>query len=83
VPFVWLLFAWRRRFKVYDHVVFVTYSIAFMTLFLVALSLIRATIGGGLNETALLVVPPVHMYRSSGAPTASAERARSGARARC
>lgn len=63
VPFVWLLFAWRRRFKAYDHMVFVTYSIAFMTLFLVALSLMRATIGGGLNDLAVTIVPPVHMYR--------------------
>ena len=63
VPFVWLLFAWRRRFKVYDHVVFVTYSIAFMTLLMVALSLVRAIVGGGLNDLALTIVPPVHMYR--------------------
>jgi len=44
VPFVWLLFLHRRRyraFKAYDHVVFVTYSIAFMSLFLVSLILLR------------------------------------------
>ena len=63
VPFVWLLFAWRRRFKLYDHTVFVTYSIAFMTLLMVVLSLIRATIGDGLNDLAVTIVPPVHMYR--------------------
>jgi hypothetical protein len=63
VPFVWLLFAWRRRFKVYDHIIFVTYSIAFMTMLMVVLSLIRATIGGGLNDLAVIVVPPIHMYR--------------------
>ena len=35
VPFVWLLFLHRRRYrryKAYDHIVFVTYSIAFMSL---------------------------------------------------
>ena len=32
IPFVWLIFAWRRRFKAYDHAVFVTYSLCFMTL---------------------------------------------------
>ena len=39
VPFVWLLFLHRRRyrqFKAYDHTVFVTYSIAFMSLGLIA-----------------------------------------------
>jgi hypothetical protein len=63
VPFVWLLFAFRRRFKAYDHIVFVTYSIGFMTLLMVALSLIRAAIGDALNDLAVIIVPPVHMYR--------------------
>lgn len=30
VPFVWLLFPFSRRFGVYDHTVFATYSITFM-----------------------------------------------------
>src|SRR6478735_6443694 len=42
VPFVWLLFAWRRSFGPYDHAVFVTYSLSFMTLFYVALVLLGA-----------------------------------------
>ena len=63
VPFVWLMFAWRRRFKAYDHVVFVTYSIAFMTLLVVALSLIRPLIGSDRpGALALVLVPPIHMY---------------------
>jgi ABC-type multidrug transport system fused ATPase/permease subunit len=31
-PMVWLLFAWKRRYGLYDHATFVTYSIAFMSL---------------------------------------------------
>jgi hypothetical protein len=63
VPFVWLMFAWRRRFKAYDHVVFVTYSLAFMTLLVVALSLIRPLIGSDRPGTlALVLLPPIHMY---------------------
>ncbi|HEV7658765.1 MAG TPA: DUF3667 domain-containing protein [Allosphingosinicella sp.] len=63
VPFVWLMFAWRRRFKAYDHVVFVTYSLAFMTLMMVALSLIRPLIGSDRPGTlALVLLPPIHMY---------------------
>jgi len=67
VPFVWLLFLHRRRyrtFKAYDHVVFVTYSIAFMSLFLVTLSLLRAVgIGQALIGLAFTFVPPIHIYR--------------------
>ena len=64
VPFVWLMFAGRRRFKAYDHTVFVTYSIAFMTLLVVALSLIRPITGiDGPSGFILAFVPPIHMFR--------------------
>lgn len=68
VPFLWLLFLhrarYRREYKAYDHLVFVTYSIAFMSLALVALFLLQAIgIGGGLIGLAFLVIVPVHMYR--------------------
>ena len=64
VPFVWLLFFWRRRFKMFDHAVFVTYSITFMMLLgiISALFINSATlepIGGML----LAFYPPIHMYR--------------------
>lgn len=64
VPFVWLLLFWKRRYRVYDHVVFVTYSIAFMSLGVIALSLLRPLgLGAGLATMAILLVPPIHMYR--------------------
>lgn len=63
VPFVWLMFLRRRRFKAYDHMVFVTYSLAFMTLLVVALSLVRPLIGADRpGALALVFAPPVHMY---------------------
>ena len=68
IPFVWLLFLHRRRYRqaftAYDHTVFVTYSIAFMSLGAIALSLLRV-IGVPTVWILLLVafVPPVHMYR--------------------
>jgi hypothetical protein len=66
VPFVWLLFLHRRRYRAYhayDHVVFVTYSIAFMSLFLVTLSLLRLVgIGEVLIGLAFTFVPPVHIF---------------------
>ena len=65
VPFVWLLFPFSRRFRMYDHAVFVTYSLCFMTLLLVALSLVRVAgdTEGKVSAIALTFVPPLHMYR--------------------
>jgi len=67
VPFVWLLFLHRRRYwryKAYDHTVFVTYSLAFMSLGLVALSLMRQIgLSGTMVGLAILIVPPIHMFR--------------------
>ncbi len=66
VPFVWLLFLHRRRYRAYhayDHVVFVTYSIAFMSLLLVTLSLLQALgVGEALIGLAFTFVPPVHIF---------------------
>jgi hypothetical protein len=64
VPFVWLLFLRRREFGGYDHAVFVTYSISFMMLWFVLLSVIRAAWpGSGVLSPLLQFVPPIHMYR--------------------
>lgn len=67
VPFLWLLFLHRRRYrryKAYDHIVFVTYSIAFMSLGVIALSFLRLL---GVPDVfagfAIMFVPPIHMYR--------------------
>lgn len=63
IPFVWLLFFWRWRYKGYDHAVFVTYSLSFMSLLSIVL-----TIAGGLGvaiqviATAAMLIPPVHIY---------------------
>ncbi|MBA3678292.1 MAG: DUF3667 domain-containing protein [Sphingosinicella sp.] len=67
VPFLWLLFLHRRRYwqyRAYDHIVFVTYSIAFMSLGLIVLSLLRPLeLGADLIGLAIGLVPPIHMYR--------------------
>ncbi len=62
VPFLWLLFPFSRRFRFYDHTVFVTYSLSFMTLLVVAAVLIGLA---GLSQVAglAMVVPPFHIYR--------------------
>ena len=63
-PFVWLLFAWKRRFKAYDHAIFITYSLSFVSLLFVMLVLAAlAGVSSGLVITALLIIPPLHMYK--------------------
>ena len=62
VPFVWLLFPFSRRFRLYDHTVFVTYSLCFMTLLVVA-GLIFQSIGLVSVASLLWLIPPFHMYR--------------------
>jgi hypothetical protein len=61
VPFVWLLFTFSRRFRLYDHTVFVTYSLCFMMLLLSA-SAVVGLVSDGLASLAFFV-PPFHMYR--------------------
>ena len=62
VPFIWLLFPFSRRFKVYDHIIFVTYSVAFMSL-LVAIGALLSAVGLSSIAGLLLLVAPWHMYR--------------------
>jgi hypothetical protein len=61
VPFVWLLFPFSRRFRLYDHTVFVTYSLCFMML-LLSVSSIIGLVSDSVASLAMLV-PPIHMYR--------------------
>ena len=62
VPFVWLLFPFSRRFRLYDHTVFVTYSLCFMSLLVIAGLLLGAA--GITGFTGLIwLLPPFHMYR--------------------
>ncbi|MEG3087670.1 DUF3667 domain-containing protein [Sphingomonas sp. PB4P5] len=62
-PFVALLFLWRRRYKLYDHAIFVTYSLAFMMIMVVVLSLMmRINAPENLVSSIALLLPPVHMF---------------------
>lgn len=64
VPFVWALFFWKRRFKVYDHAIFVTYSLAFMSLLYLVLSVLGIA-GAPLPAVILsgIFIPIVHIYK--------------------
>ena len=62
IPFLWLLFPFSRRFHFYDHTVFVTYSLSFMTL-LSTLAMIVGALGAPTISGFLMLTPPLHMYR--------------------
>ena len=63
LPFMWILFPFSRRFKLYDHTVVVTYSISFMTMLAVIMS-----VGIAYQIWPLIALPalyaPFHLYRS-------------------
>jgi hypothetical protein len=64
LPIVWLLFAWKRGVKLYDHVVFTLYSISFMSLLFVGYSLLNLT-GLELHPAfgaLAIVIPLAHIY---------------------
>ncbi|WP_231848693.1 DUF3667 domain-containing protein [Sphingobium sp. SYK-6] len=64
LPFVWILFFWKRQYRFYDHLVFVTLSITFMSLLVTTLTILGAV---GVSSTAIalaaMIVPPVHIYK--------------------
>jgi len=62
LPFLWLMFAWRRGVKTYDHAIFSLYSLSFMSLFFTLLALISAVGLPSIVAPAIMIVPPVHMF---------------------
>ncbi len=61
IPFMWLLFPFNRRYRLYDHTVFVTYSLSFMMMLVIVAGLLLA-IGWTPVAAFLWFVPPIHMY---------------------
>jgi len=62
VPFVALTFLWRRKFGLYDHTIFTTYSITFMIALAFVASLASQFVSGTLGFL-LLLYAPFHLYR--------------------
>jgi len=64
IPFVALLFLWKRGFTLYDHGVFVLYSLTFMSMLIMAV-VIAMRLGDVTSALAWTVAPfavPAHMY---------------------
>ncbi|MBX9615965.1 MAG: DUF3667 domain-containing protein [Caulobacteraceae bacterium] len=64
IPFVWLLFLWKRGFTWYDHGVFVLYSLTFMSILTMAIGILGRSESWGTSTVAslLMLSVPVHMF---------------------
>jgi len=64
LPFIWLLFAFRRDVGLYDHAIFSIYSLSFISLGVVVLTLLgRIGLSGGTVALCAMILVPWHMYR--------------------
>ena len=64
LPWMILLFAWKRDVKTYDHVVFLLYSISFMSMLAIVATVLAAVfeLPRQVYAFLLLVVPVLHMF---------------------
>jgi len=62
MPFLWLMFFWKRGVTMFNHAVFSLYSLSFMSLLLVVVAILGYFNFGGLAGSLFAFVPPVHMY---------------------
>jgi hypothetical protein len=62
LPFLWLMFFWRRGVTMYDHAVFVLYSLSFMSLLFVLLAILMHFDLKAPAVGLALLAPPVHMF---------------------
>lgn len=64
LPFLWLLFPFSRRFRMYDHAIFTIYSLSFMSLLAIALGIVSLfPVQSGVVALVGVLVPPVHLFR--------------------
>ncbi len=64
LPFVWLATIGRRGYHFYDHAVFTTYSISFMSLLFISCAILAAIgVTSAVWGVLLVFYPPFHMYR--------------------
>ncbi|QTD55755.1 DUF3667 domain-containing protein [Parasphingorhabdus cellanae] len=64
LPFVWLTLIGRRGYHFYDHAVFTTYSISFMSLLFITCAILAALgVSQAIWVLLLVFYPPFHMYR--------------------
>lgn len=63
LPFIWLLFFWKRGVTMYDHAVFALYSLSFMSLLFTFASVLgQAPRLSAVALSLVLLAPPIHMF---------------------
>jgi hypothetical protein len=62
LPFLWVMFFWKRGVTMFHHAVFSLYSLSFMSLLFVAVAVLGYFNFGGTAASLFAFVPPVHMY---------------------
>jgi Protein of unknown function (DUF3667) len=63
LPFLWLMFFWKRGVAMYDHGVFSLYSLSFMSLlFTLAALMAMMGVSGAVVALCVIFIPPVHMF---------------------
>ncbi|MBV8635899.1 MAG: DUF3667 domain-containing protein [Burkholderiaceae bacterium] len=62
LPFLWLMFFWRRGVGMFDHAVFVLYSLCFMSLLFDGVMLAGMAGWSAVAANLAIWVPPVHMF---------------------
>ena len=64
LPFIWLHFAFRRDISLYHHAIFAIYSLSFMSLAVVTLTVVSVIrVPDALIVLAGVLIAPAHMYR--------------------
>ena len=62
LPFLWLMFFWRKGVTMYDHAIFTLYGLSFLSLWGVLIGLMaKSQVTEGF-VTAALLLPPVHIF---------------------
>ena len=62
LPFMWLMFFWKREVTMYEHAVFVLYSLCFMSLLFTVLIPLSVLNLGWLAGLLVCLAPPLHMF---------------------
>jgi hypothetical protein len=63
LPFLWVMFFWRKQITMFDHAVFSLYSLSFMAFFAALLSVLFELNVPAMAMLLGMIVPPIHMYR--------------------
>jgi hypothetical protein len=62
LPFLWLLFAFKRKYVMFYHAVFSLYSLSFMCLLLITIAILSRFDFTGTAGFLFMTIPPVHMF---------------------